>query len=137
MSAIVQFPTNTPGRRRHATPERWQRALERAKLAGVQARQLQGSGQWIVTSASDPGAAYETDGHECTCPAAMLGSDPVCLHRAAYWHQQGVLDLEPDPPAAAPRRLPDAEIAGWASELDYFAGALAYIRGMDADQAAA
>ena len=67
--------------RRQATPERWQRALERAMLAGVQVRQLQGSGQWIVTSASDPSAAYQTDGVTCTCPAAMLGSGPVCLHR--------------------------------------------------------
>jgi len=44
-------------------------------LAGVQVRQLQGSGQWIVTSASDPGAAYETDGVSCTCAAAQLGSE--------------------------------------------------------------
>jgi hypothetical protein len=63
---------------RHATPERWQRALQRAMLAGVQVRQLQGSGEWMVTSASDPGAAYETDGIQCSCPAAMLGGDPVC-----------------------------------------------------------
>lgn len=106
MSAIVQFPTNAPVRRRQATPERWQRALQRAELAGVQARQLQGSGQCIVTSASDPGAAYETDGQDCTCPAAMLGSDPVCLHRAAYLRTQGLLDPhDPDPtPPAAPCR---------------------------------
>jgi len=31
----------------------------------------------------------------------MLGGDPVCLHRAAYWHAQGVLDPEPEPPASA------------------------------------
>jgi len=33
--------------------QRWQRAM----LAGVQVRQLQGSGQWIVISASHPSAA--------------------------------------------------------------------------------
>jgi hypothetical protein len=40
---------------RQATPERWQRALERALFAGVEAKQLAGSGEWIVSSASRPG----------------------------------------------------------------------------------
>ena len=33
----------------------------------------------------------------------MLGGDPVCLHRAAYWYAQGVLELDPEPetPASA------------------------------------
>jgi hypothetical protein len=33
----------------------------------------------------------------------MLAGDPVCLHRAAYWYAQGVLELgpEPEPPASA------------------------------------
>ena len=33
----------------------------------------------------------------------MLGGDPVCLHRAAYWYAQGMLELdpEPEPPASA------------------------------------
>jgi hypothetical protein len=33
----------------------------------------------------------------------MLGGDPVCLHRAAYWYARGVLGLdpEPEPPASA------------------------------------
>ena len=38
----------------------------------------------------------------------MLGADPVCLHRAAYWYAVGVLerDPEPEPPVSgdpAPR----------------------------------
>jgi len=39
----------------------------------------------------------------CDCEAAMLGGDPVCLHRAASWYAQGVLELdpEPEPPASA------------------------------------
>jgi hypothetical protein len=88
---------------RQVTPERWQRALERARFAGVEAKQLAGSGQWIVASASRPGVAYETDGIRCSCEAAMLGADSICLHRATYWFAQGVLDLdpEPDPPAPA------------------------------------
>ena len=31
----------------------------------------------------------------------MLGGDPVCLHRAASWYAQGVLELDPEPPASA------------------------------------
>jgi len=106
MSAVHQVPVDRPVRRREATPDRWQRALERATLANVQVRQLQGSGQWVVTSASQPDAAYETDGTSCTCPAAQLGGDPICLHRAAYWHAQGALDRDPDPtPPAAPCQM--------------------------------
>src|SRR5215204_7146753 len=90
-------------KQRQATTERWQRALERALFAGVDAKQLAGSGEWIVSSASRPGLAYRTDGVSCDCEAAMLGGDPVCLHRAAYWYAQGVLELdpEPEPPASA------------------------------------
>jgi hypothetical protein len=111
---------------RQASPERWQRALQRAMLAGAQVRQLQGSGQWIVTSASDPGAAYETDGVGCTCPAALLEGKPVCLHRAPYWHAQGVLDVngEPEPPAPAETvQLVESFRGG----LDYLAVALRHI----------
>jgi hypothetical protein len=53
-------------RQRAATPERWQRALKRALLAGVTVRQLNTSGEWIVTSASDPTVAYTTDGRSCS-----------------------------------------------------------------------
>jgi hypothetical protein len=88
-------------RTRTASQERWQRALQRALFAGVGAKQLAGSGEWVVASASLPGVAYRTDGVSCDCEAAMLGGDPVCLHRAAYWYAIGVLELdaEPDPPA--------------------------------------
>jgi hypothetical protein len=72
--------------RRQVSPERWQRAPERALFAGVDAKQLAGTGQWIVSSASRPGLAYQTDGISCGCEAAMLGGDPVCLHRAAKWN---------------------------------------------------
>jgi hypothetical protein len=46
---------------------------------------------------------YRTDGVSCDGEAAMLGGDPVCLHRASYWYAQGVLefDPEPEPPASA------------------------------------
>jgi hypothetical protein len=96
----VQMQTR---QQRQVTPERWQRALQRALFAGVEAKQLAGSGEWIVSSASRPGIAYRTDGITCDCEAAMLGGDTVCLHRAAYWDAVGVLvlDPEPEPPASA------------------------------------
>jgi hypothetical protein len=96
----VQMQTR---QQRQVTPERWQRALQRALFAGVEAKQLAGSGEWIVSSASRPGIAYRTDGITCDCEAAMLGGDPVCLHRAAHWDAVGVLELDPDPepPASA------------------------------------
>jgi hypothetical protein len=85
-------------RQREESPARWHRALLRALQAGLEVRQLAGSGQWIVTSASDPGAAYETDGIDCTCPAAMLGGDPVCQHRAVFRYAR-MSTLHPSMPA--------------------------------------
>src|SRR5215213_8068598 len=78
---------------RTASPERWQRALLRAQFAGVEAKQLAGSGEWIVSSASRPGVAYRTDGVSCDCEAAMLGGDPVCKHQAAFFLLVGALEL--------------------------------------------
>ena len=94
-------------RQRQATPERWQSTLGRAIANGVEVRQLAGTGQWIVTSSSDASVAYGTDGLTCECAAAMLGADPVCQHRAMFWHALGVLDLnpEPEPPASAAPRV--------------------------------
>jgi len=82
---------------RQATPDRWQRALQRAQFASVEAKQLAGSGEWIVASASRPGIAYRASGITCDCEAAMLGGDPVCLHRAAYWYALGELEQDPEP----------------------------------------
>lgn len=113
MSISIAQPAQAPVNVRRAdTPERWGKALERAHLAGVQVRQLAGSGQWIVTSASEPNAAYETDGTTCTCAAAMLGSDPVCLHRAALRERLST-GSQPEPPTHAAYD-PDAEALRWA-----------------------
>jgi hypothetical protein len=45
----------------------------------------------------------------------MLGGDPVCLHRAAYWYAQGVLELDPEPkpPASAAPVAPLVVLGGW------------------------
>ncbi len=90
-------------RPRAATPARWQKALQRALDGQVQVRQLAGSGAWIATSATDPSTAYEVAitgeiAHGCSCLAGLNG-DPVCLHKAMYYHQIGALDLHPEPPA--------------------------------------
>ena len=88
--------------RRQATPERWQAVLRRAFAEGLQVRQLAGSGAWIATSGTDAAVAYGTDSTDCDCPAAMLGADPVCKHRTAYWNALGALDLDPEPDPPPP-----------------------------------
>ncbi len=91
---MVQTVTHRPVRR--PTPERWQAALKRALAEGVQVRQLAGSGAWIATSGTDAAAAYLVSANGCECQAGEYG-DPICKHRAAYWHAVGALDLEPEP----------------------------------------
>ncbi len=93
-------------RPRPATPAQWQAALARALAEGVQVRQLAGSGAWLATSGSDAVTAYGlavTNGvaHGCDCPAGAHG-DPVCKHRAAFYHALGLLDLDPEPEPPAP-----------------------------------
>ena len=106
VQAIGTKPATRPRPRRVATPERWQLALARALAENIQVRQLAGSGQWIATSGTDAGAAYAlaiTNGvaHGCECPAGE-NNDPVCKHRAAFYHAIGVLDLDPEPVPPAP-----------------------------------
>jgi hypothetical protein len=54
---------------------------------------------------------YRSSGVWCKCEAPMLGGDPVCLHRAAYWYAQGVLTLDPEPEPPAPAAL--APVVCW------------------------
>jgi hypothetical protein len=93
-------------RTRVENPARWMKAAERAEHEGVRVYQLQGSGQWVATSGSQQGVAYEllvtgNVAHGCDCLAG-LNSDPVCKHRAAFYLLIGALDLTPEPPPAAP-----------------------------------
>lgn len=92
------------------TPDRWRRALERARSAQVKVFRLD-SNRFAVTSAHDPGRAYEVTRRPegCTCPAAQAG-DPVCLHRAAV---RAALDPDPEPPEAGVYD-PDEEALRWA-----------------------
>jgi hypothetical protein len=75
---------------RENSADRWQSALQRARREGISVRQLTASGAWVATSTSDPHVAYEVSVHRCTCPAAALGDDPVCKHRAALRDHLGI-----------------------------------------------
>lgn len=84
--------------RRAATHERWQKAAERAVKKNVSVRQLQGSGAWIATSATDPTKAYELEIRDgivlsCACEASAVWGDPVCCHKAAYYLSIGTIVL--------------------------------------------
>src|SRR3954454_6898831 len=89
--------TSSPARRHVATLDRWVKALERAAGEGISAFQIASTGQWVVTSASDPLTAYATDGIDCDCLAAVNG-DGVCKHRAIVLHLTGRLVIGPMPP---------------------------------------
>jgi hypothetical protein len=86
--------------RRVANPARWQKALARALACDLAIYQDSMSGAWLVTSQFRPDVVHTTDGHACSCEAHMLGGDPICAHRALYWHTQGMLDLEASAPVA-------------------------------------
>jgi hypothetical protein len=63
----------------------------------------------------------------------LWGGDPVCLHRAAYWHAQEVLDFEGEPePPASPRVVALVESFSHSrQDRDYLAGALRYLAATD------
>jgi hypothetical protein len=92
---------------RRASPERWQKAAQRAVVEGISVRQVNASGMWVATSGTHANVAYvlEITGtlvQSCSCPAGTFG-DPCCKHAARYYLDAGLLELdpEPDPPAAA------------------------------------
>src|SRR5215212_10146801 len=82
---------------RQASPERWQRAAQRAITEGISVRQVNASGMWVGSSGSDGTMAYllEITGgvvHACSCPAGDFG-DPCCKHAARFYLDAGVLDV--------------------------------------------
>lgn len=96
----MQTATPTPLRRsvRLATATRWDAALTRAIAHGIALRYEALTGMAVVESATDATLCYVTDGRTCTCQAGANG-DPICLHRALYWRERGMLDPEPPTPA--------------------------------------
>ncbi len=108
----MQTATPTPLRRsiRLATATRWDAALARAISYGIALRYEALTGMAVVESASDAMLCYVTDGRTCTCLAGANG-DPVCLHRALYWRERGMLDPEPPTPSTpAGRSFPGLDI---------------------------
>ena len=103
VQAQVQVPSRTT---RQASPERWQKAAQRAIAEGISVRQVNTSGMWVANSGTQANVAYllEITGNlvqSCSCPAGSYG-DPCCKHAARYYLDAGVLELddpEPDPPA--------------------------------------
>jgi SWIM zinc finger len=96
------------GRQRQASPERWQKAAQRALAEGIEVRQVNASGMWVANSGSQAAVAYVLEiglgiVHSCSCPAGTFG-DPCCKHAARYYLNAGLLELddpEPEPPAPA------------------------------------
>ena len=93
-------------RTRVENPVRWTKAAERAMAEGIRVCQLQGSGQWVATSGSQSGVAYEVlvtgnMGTRSDCCAGNV-TPSACKHRAAWYLLVGALDLPPEPEPPAP-----------------------------------
>jgi hypothetical protein len=94
----VQMQTR---RTRQATPERWQRAAQRAIAEQIDVRQVNENGMWVANSGTRPGVAYLLSVsrgvvQSCSCEAGQFG-DPCCKHAARFYLDAGLLD--PEPPA--------------------------------------
>jgi hypothetical protein len=130
---MLQVHAPSPSRPARApSPERWQRAAERALAEHIEVRQVNASGMWVASSGTQANVAYvlEIAGgfvQSCSCPAGTFG-DPCCKHAARYYLDTGLLaldDAEPDPPAVGATipcwhcsgggviYVPDCARAGW------------------------
>lgn len=79
-----------------ATPERWQAALARAIAESLKVFHNEETGRVTVvkyTALTGYVNPHITDGVRCDCQAGQSG-DPVCKHRAMFWHSEGILDLD-------------------------------------------
>jgi hypothetical protein len=81
-------PISTP---RAESQERWQAALQRAFVLGLEVYRLADSRELLVSSATHFDLLHRTNGERCTCEAARHG-DPVCSHRAVARFVRGLLD---------------------------------------------
>ena len=82
------------------SPERWQRALQRAMDANlIYIELIGGDGAWAVSSQRDCELGYVATTGTCTCEAGRSG-DPVCCHRALVRVLVGMLPLDPEPTSA-------------------------------------
>lgn len=109
--------TSVVRRPRVASPERWQKAAQRALAEGIEVRQVNSSGIWVASSGTHANVAYvlEIVGgvvRSCSCPAGEFG-DPCCKHAARFYLDAGLLDPEPDPPAPSLARCGYCSGRGW------------------------
>ena len=87
-------------RQRVDSPDRWQKALNRALAHNLTYLELLGGdGAWAVSSTRDDEQGYIATVATCTCPAGR-GGDPVCCHRALVRALTGVMPV--DAPADCP-----------------------------------
>src|SRR4051794_36672949 len=64
------------------SPERWEKALQRAMDANLAYMELiAGDGAWAVSSQRDTERGYIATTQTCTCEPGRSG-DPICAHRA-------------------------------------------------------
>jgi hypothetical protein len=123
---VQQIQTRKP---RHASPERWQKAAQRAIAVHIEVWQVNENGMWVATSGSDPKVAYLLEIRNavvtCSCPAGEFG-DPCCKHAAKFYLDAGLLDPEPEP-RLRPRRS-SASAAGEARSAARSARAPAWLR---------
>jgi len=100
-------------KQRQASPERWQKAAQRAITEGIEVRQVNTSGMWVATSGTQSNVAYLLEITQgvvlsCSCPAGQFG-DPCCKHAARFYLDAGVLEIEePEPDPSGP-----AAVACW------------------------
>src|SRR3954449_4087875 len=78
------------------SPERWDKALQRAMDANlIYIELIAGDGAWAVSSQRDCERGYIATTVTCTCEAGRSG-DPVCAHRALVRVLVGAYPLPAD-----------------------------------------
>lgn len=83
-------------RTRPNTLARWESACERVAARNI--RVLSFRNDRAIVSSSNGRDAYMTNGHTCSCRAAIEG-DPICVHRAAFSMHLAAVECTPRPAA--------------------------------------
>lgn len=75
------------------SPERWQKALERADKEGVQIVLINVTGSWVANSGTKPVMGYQLElkSGNLTCSCAASNWDGLCKHKARWMERHGLL----------------------------------------------